>query len=48
MAKELYGYTGKLLRVNMSDHSYSVEDMPQKIRDMYLGGRGFWQNIMTK
>ena len=41
MAKELYGYTGKLLRVNMSDHSYSVEDMPQKIRDMYLGGRGF-------
>jgi aldehyde:ferredoxin oxidoreductase len=34
------GYTGKILRVNLSNKTYQIEDVPEKIYRKYLGGRG--------
>lgn len=40
MSEKLYGYTGKLLRVNLSNHSYAAENIPRRIYNDYIGGRG--------
>ena len=41
MTGKLYAYTGKLLRVNLTRETYSVEDIPEKTMADYIGGRGF-------
>jgi len=41
MANQLFAYTGKLLRVDLTRGRVSVEDMPGKIMAEYIGGRGF-------
>lgn len=38
--EELYGYAGKILRVNLSDKSFTVEDLNREDARMYLGGAG--------
>ena len=38
---KLYGYTGHVLRVNLSDETYRVEPLNVKDAENYLGGRGF-------
>ena len=38
---KLYGYTGHILRVNLSDETYRVEPLNVKDAENYLGGRGF-------
>lgn len=41
MTEKLYGYTGKLLRVHLTERTYTVEDIPVNYMKDYMGGRGF-------
>jgi len=34
----IYGYVGKILRVNLSDRKSDVEALPEKVYEKYLGG----------
>jgi aldehyde:ferredoxin oxidoreductase len=34
----IYGYMGKILRVNLSDRKSDIEELPEKIYEKYLGG----------
>ena len=34
------GWTGKYLRVNLTDGEYMVEDLDEDLAHEYLGGRG--------
>ncbi len=34
------GFFNKLLRVNLSHHSYQIEEIPDKVFECYLGGKG--------
>src|SRR5215475_11257677 len=36
----MHGWTGKLLRVNLSKQSFTVEDIAQQWLRDYIGGRG--------
>lgn len=35
------GYNGKILRVNLTNHSYLVEDLNLELAQKFIGGRGF-------
>ena len=35
------GYTDRLLRIDLSDRSIAVEVIPEKMRSMFVGGRGY-------
>ena len=37
----MFGYNGRILRVNLSDEKVSVEEPPEESYKRYLGGRGF-------
>jgi aldehyde:ferredoxin oxidoreductase len=39
--KGMFGYNGRLLRVNLNDEKISVEELPEDYYKRYLGGRGF-------
>jgi aldehyde:ferredoxin oxidoreductase len=41
MAGEVYGYTGRLLRVDLTRRSFAVEETPGALMAEYIGGRGF-------
>ena len=36
----MYGWTGKMLRVDLSTRSTKIEDIDEEILHLYLGGRG--------
>ena len=38
---KLFGYSGKILRINLTKHHVQVEAPPEKYYRRYLGGRGF-------
>jgi len=40
------GYFGRLLRVNLTNHSYHVEAIPEQILKDYIGGRGLGSKIL--
>ncbi|MBC8485490.1 MAG: aldehyde ferredoxin oxidoreductase family protein [Bacteroidetes bacterium] len=40
------GYFGRLLRVNLSKHSYITEEIPEKLLVDYIGGRGLGSKIL--
>ena len=40
------GYHNKLLRINLSDHSYKVEEIPEEFLLKYIGGRGLGVKIL--
>lgn len=42
----MYGYMGKILRVNLTDRSYKVEDLDIEVAKKYLGSRGLGVKIM--
>ena len=42
----MYGYSGKILRVNLTDNKISVEPLLQELVDNYIGGRGFVAKII--
>jgi aldehyde:ferredoxin oxidoreductase len=44
----LYGYAGKILRVNLSNGTFTIEDLPQEDAEMYLGGVGLATKILYK
>jgi len=35
------GYSGKILRINLSDQSVKTEDLPEKLARLFIGGAGF-------
>ena len=35
------GYTDRLLRVDLSNKSISIEPVPEEMRSMFVGGRGY-------
>ncbi|MFA9422913.1 MAG: aldehyde ferredoxin oxidoreductase family protein [Sedimentibacter sp.] len=37
----MFGYCEKVLRVKLSDESFTVEDLPEDYKKKYIGGRGF-------
>jgi aldehyde:ferredoxin oxidoreductase len=41
MMDRCYGYTGRLLRVDLTARSFAVEDLPPEVMAGYIGGRGF-------
>jgi len=46
MKKIKGGYFGRLLRVNLSNHTYTVEEIPEQILIDYIGGRGLGSKIL--
>ena len=40
------GYFGRLLRVNLDDHTFKSEEIPEKILLDYIGGRGLGSKIL--
>jgi aldehyde:ferredoxin oxidoreductase len=40
------GYHNKLLRVNLTDHSYKIEEIPEEILLKYIGGRGLGVKLL--
>ena len=41
MTRELCGYMGKILRVDLTDGSIKEEPLEPEMADRYLGGSGF-------
>ncbi len=39
------GYLGKLLRVNLTDRTHSIEDIPDSWIEKLMGGRGIGAKI---
>ncbi|MGB9817470.1 MAG: aldehyde ferredoxin oxidoreductase family protein [Desulfurococcaceae archaeon] len=37
----LYGYAGRILRVNLTNREIKIERLDEKLARMYIGGRGF-------
>jgi aldehyde:ferredoxin oxidoreductase len=44
----MYGWTGKCLRVNLSEKKFQTEDVPQELLDRFLGGRGLGARVLLK
>lgn len=44
----MYGYTGKILRINLTNHTYKVEDLDHAQALDYIGGRGLASRIYTR
>ena len=42
----LHAYMGKILRVDLTDHSYEIEDLDEDLAIDYVGGRGFTAKIL--
>ncbi len=40
------GYHNKLLRINLTDHSYKIEEIPEDILQKYIGGRGLGVKLL--
>jgi len=40
MTKNVYGFTGKILRVDLTHGKIAVQDHPRELMEGYLGGRG--------
>ncbi|MCL6638867.1 MAG: hypothetical protein K6T80_04190, partial [Firmicutes bacterium] len=40
------GFYGKLLRVNLTEKSYAVQDLPEQILKKYLGGKGLGSYLL--
>ncbi len=43
----MYGYRGKILRINLTDHSYKMEDLDHELALKYIGGRGLGSKFMA-
>jgi aldehyde:ferredoxin oxidoreductase len=44
----MHGWTGKLLRVDLSNHSTTIEELDAEILHIYLGGRGLGAYLLYK
>jgi len=41
-----YGYAGKILEIDLSSLSYEIRELPQKLVENYLGGKGFGAKLL--
>ena len=48
MRKMVDGWTGKRLRVNLSDGAVTVEEIDESYRKKWLGGRGFNSELLYR
>ena len=46
--EKMYGFYNRLLRVNLSEESFSEEKIPDEIYPRYLGGKGLGTYLMLK
>ena len=46
LAKKMFGYMGKILRVNLSKQKITVEKLEEKTAKNYIGGRGLCAKIL--
>jgi len=46
--KTMYGYRGKILRINLTDHTFKTEALDHEKALRYIGGRGLGSRIMTE
>lgn len=44
----MYGYWGKVLRINVSDKSYKIEDVSENVWKKFIGGSGFGAKILLE
>ena len=44
----MYGYWGKLLRVDLTNSRFSVEDIPEKVFEQLLGGAALGAKILLE
>lgn len=44
----MYGFYGRLLRVNLSDRSFAVENLAQDVYRAYLGGKGLGTYLLLR
>ena len=44
----MHGYRGKILRINLSEHTYKVEDLDHNKALRFVGGRGLGSQIMAE
>lgn len=44
----MYGWTGRILRVNLSDRKISIEESSDSLRHDFIGGRGMNSRILYK
>src|SRR5690554_4476380 len=42
----MYGWTGKIIRVNLTEEKITVEDLNMEDAKLYLGGRGLASKIL--
>ena len=47
-AKSLYGYVGKVLRINLTNSAITVEPLDELMCERYLGGSGFISYVLWK
>lgn len=47
-SQKLYGLTGKILRVNLSENKLSIESTPERVFREYIGGRGVGAYLLLK
>ena len=40
------GYTGKILRVNLTDEEFKIEPLPKEWIKPYIGGDGFGAKLL--
>lgn len=45
-SNKLYGYAGRILRVNLSKMKASIEQLPEGLVKRFIGGRGFGAKIL--
>lgn len=44
----MYGYAGRILRVNLSDGSIETSVLPETLIENYLGGKGFGRYLLSE
>ena len=44
----LKGFYGKLLRINLTEQNYQVENVPEEVYQQYLGGKGLGTYLLLK
>jgi len=42
------GYWEKILRVNLSNKTYKIEDVPESVWKMFLGGSGYGAKVLLE
>ncbi|MCK5257853.1 MAG: aldehyde ferredoxin oxidoreductase family protein, partial [Deltaproteobacteria bacterium] len=42
----MYGWMGKILRIDLTEHSYEIEDLDEDLAKEYMGGRGLATKIL--